>query len=159
MDGLDFGTGGSRNQYDDNGSLVVNQVSLVENGIYSENVAAATIGAIASMYDVDPTTYYLIAGVAAEVGPYYVKWDMRQKTKFKNIYAYVGLQSNAVATCKLQGSNDNANWTDLDTATGGAAVEYSNLVASNVSYRYIRLYFTTTGHFDTAQINSIKAVT
>ena len=140
--------------YDDNGAIIVNQVSMIESGTFSQ-ATGTTQGAISAMYDSDPATYYSLAGLVADAGAYYVKWDMRQKIKFRNIYAFVGLQGSASETASLQGNNDGGNWDTLSTKTAKGDF---NLVTSNVSYRYIRLYFNCSGHWDACNIYSVKAV-
>lgn len=138
------------NQYDDNGSLMVNPITAIENGILT-NTHGADLGAIANIYDLDSTTYYKIC--AAQAGTFSLKWQFPQKLKFKNIYVYA---EEAYGTLTIDGSNNGTDWTVLATYTATAAAQI-NLLASDATYKYIRVQ--TTGNVSqSCTIYSVKAV-
>lgn len=115
-----------------------------------------TAGALTNMYDYDTTTYFDIYN-AAGAGSGNVTWDFKRKMRFSQIYAFVHVTGED-ARYLLQGSDNNSDWTTLDTgAFGGTYPAYidDNLVASNVSYRYIRLSITATSSFH-GQIGTFK---
>lgn len=141
-------------QYNDNGDMLVNQVTLIESGTYTEAPLTPS-GSIASMYDIDDTNYYQFYTIGGSPNTdAWIKWDMGRKVNFKNIIAYVG--TNSLQYLKLQGSKDNSAWTDLASTSSALA----NFVVSNVSYRYIRFYALgsiTGGAY--ARVHTIKATT
>ncbi len=129
------------NQYNDNGDLIVNQITMIESGEFTQQATTKT-GAIANMYDLDMTSVYYLFDTTAAVTEQWVKWDMKRKQKFKNIIAYVtGNAGTGTMTAKLQGSNDNSAWTDLDSVTWTTVQTNTNLVTNDVTYRYIRIHF------------------
>jgi len=100
-------------------------------------------GALFNVYDQDPTTGYKFINSVQAHG--HMRWDFKERVEFKNIYAYIELDSEGVAggtvDVKLQGSDDGKAWTTL--ATDGIApsdpTTQVNLLATDVSYRYIQL--------------------
>jgi hypothetical protein len=128
-----------KNQYDDNGALVTNMVTLIESGILTTSLGANTSGAISSIYDNDITTGLEI--IFHTISTNYIQWDMKQKIIFKNIILYMELYSETANKVHviLQGSNNGTDWTNLATTNNIANGSNQNITASKVSYRYIKI--------------------
>jgi len=132
---------GRGNLYDDDGALVVGLPFSMENGVYSEQTLYP-IGAIDNMHDGNTTTYYRYMNSTEHAC--WVKWDFKRQIKFKNIKVYYNIQIGAGGggiDINLQGSNNNINWTTIDSAaTGPSSSRTGNLFGTTLKYRYIRLY-------------------
>ena len=84
--------------------------------------------------------------------PTWIKYDFGSGvTKTVNRYTYTARATvyNYWAAWILQGSNDNTNWTDLDTQsgqsfTGGQKKTYTLSVLNITAYRYYRFWITST---------------
>ncbi len=151
-------------QYDDDGNLVVNQVTLIESGEFSyDGITLDDKNSLTNMYDNNPNTMFQLKH-QGEGSTGWIKWDFKHKQNFFNIYVWYWLSPRGdPAEIKLEGSNDNSNWTTIDSfssSTGDSDGIYGNLLATNVTYRYIRLYFditnTTLGQVN---IHNVKGIT
>jgi hypothetical protein len=78
-----------------------------------------------STHGIDPSWLSLDLGAVKSLSSIEIDWEA----------------ANA-ATYILQGSNDNANWTDITTKTGGAFGNRTDVVALSGNYRYVRIYGT-----------------
>lgn len=139
--GLEFGKISSANsQYDDNGNLLTNMITAIESGSLTKDIDGTEN--LVNVYDYDPTTYLTLANGASKTK--YLKWDFHQKNKFKNVYVgYTITGSEAQTTwIYLQGSQNNTDWTTIDSASTVGTLS-GNLLATDVNYRYIRVYGTT----------------
>ena len=109
-------------------------------GEFTQTIIGTPIGAIASMYDLDPAVSYKNH---AGTGTSLMTWKMEDRTKFKTIYVYLALQDSGIGTITvtLQGSQNGIDFDDLDTATSpnDSVFTFFNLTAADISYRYIRL--------------------
>lgn len=141
------------NTYDDLGNLNVSQFTEMDR--YSKvtlnlgNFGPAGTTSITSMFNWDAADYYylLTTGAAPKTGN--IVWDMYEKRKIRSILCsfYAHLDGGAAASfeVKIQGSNNNTDWTDLDTSSGNVAPDVSDtLVSGDVNYRYIRLLMNKT---------------
>lgn len=150
------------NMYDDYGNLNTTLTGNVflDYAIYTESPigGGTSLSAITSMYNLDPNYFYMLAYATA--GTATATWDFQSKKTFNNIYVVIDSEPGASNDSgKLQGSNDNVNWTDLDTwslGAGGNAV--LSMVASNVTYRYIRVTLTKSAASGYSAIASIYGV-
>ena len=149
-----------KNQYDDDGNLMVNQVTAMESGTFTKSITAANAGAISNIYDGLSTTGITMLSNNPNT-TYYVKWDMGRKMKFKNIYVFGSIDgaSTNYLTLSLKGSLDNVTWTTIDSGTqNGAALINYNLLATNVTYRYIKVEAAAQNTNGEINLYEIKAV-
>jgi hypothetical protein len=78
-----------------------------------------------STHGIDPSWLSLDLGAVKSLSSIEIDWEA----------------ANA-ATYIVQGSNDNANWTNITTKTGGTFGNRTDVVALSGSYRYLRIYGT-----------------
>jgi hypothetical protein len=128
-----FGSGGS---YDDLGNLQVASSQPFQNAKLSVTVLGAAGRILMNMYDGNTTTVCQL-GVST-AGTCLVKWEFDGKPKFKQLNATVTLTTGTSVTWTLEGSQNNSDWTVLDTKTTGTNGTYG-LLATDAQYKYIRL--------------------
>lgn len=149
-----------KNKYDDEGNLMVNQVTLMESGTFTYLLGTESTGSVQAIYDANDTTSFSLYK-ATDPAVEWLKWDFGKKTKFKNIYVYyVAKVSGGTGTVKLQGSNDNTAWTDITSSNITSLTEvYENSVATSPNYRYIRFIATpASSNWIICGVFSVKAV-
>lgn len=154
-----FNTKGS--QYDDDGNLLVNPVTAIEQSSFTHSVGTNASGAISSIYDNSTSTSYSICIDEGMGSHYYLKWDMKQKQTFKSIYVYgSALSSNSTnVTVALQGSDNGSSWTTIDSfTTSNTVAQYFNLVGTDQRYKQFRLYTTHEDGNADIEIITIKGV-
>ena len=120
-----------------------NKQDFMETGKFSgSSLGAVTSGAFTAIYDNDIISGFRFTD--SITGDRWLKWKFDKRIKFKNIYVYIeGNDSGKTGQNKiiLQGSNNNSDWTDLDdVGIAGGTTRFKNLIATDVKYRYIRLY-------------------
>ena len=72
--------------------------------------------------------------------------DLTAIKQIKQIFYGYSLGTSASTTVKIQGSNDNSTYTDLAEYTGTGDVIFAKVFTGDVSYRYIKLYWSATGN-------------
>lgn len=150
------------NLYSDDGSLLTQGKSgIMAAGAFSQTTNGTTSGTPINMYDGNSTTLYTFCYTDGGAGSAWLKWTFDGKQKFKNVYVYLQTHDRTFTmTVKLQGSNDDSTWTELDTftSTGANAVKYDTLLATNTQYKYIRVLATATGGGADCSIYVIQGV-
>jgi hypothetical protein len=107
---------------------------------------------------------YFWCSTAAPGYPHWIKYDLGDGvTKIVAQYKITARSPtyNESSAWKLQGSNNDLDWTDIDTQTGISWTEGEtktfNSFINTTAYRYYRIYLTTTGHSsNNAEIDEIE---
>ena len=137
---------------------IYNKSNIIENAILTKDFTGALIdGAITNIYDADITSYFKIYDTIASSDTPFLKWDLGDKEKIKSIYAFVELTaSNAIF--QIQGSNNNTDWTVLASQANAVATTKYNMLASNISHRYIRFIRSSGNQAYSCSIFNMKVV-
>lgn len=140
--------------FDDDGRAEIDQNFV--NALYN---AKMTVTANDTNYQLNPVSDALLLGSGSYVGydsagtnfNVTIHFDMFRKQKLKSIIFSAGVinqtQSLSAYSYKIEGSNDDSSWTDIDTASGaytGGTNLFIDLAGGGIIYRYVRFYVSHT---------------
>ncbi len=126
--------------------LANNHTSVCSGG--TPTASATTEGAVANLFDNEPTTGWGVTGA----GPWWVKYDLGAgvtKTVLRYMLGADATEFDRMPTAwTFQGSNNDSDWTTLDTQTGITWLSNERKVyaiTNATAYRYYKINMTATG--------------
>lgn len=126
---------------------------------YTENIAGVKSGTVLHMYDGDTSTLLQFSTVGSGA---FVKWAYKRKIRFKNIFIYLSAGGFPAGThnVKLQGSDNDSDWTDLATQNVANFVgdTFFEFAVTNVYFKYYRVFVTTPEATHWVYIRQAKAI-
>jgi len=128
----------------------------------ADTVYGGTTYPAANGFDNNAATFW--ASAINPTFPHWIKYDLGSGvTKVAAQYKLTARDTtyNDSSAFKLQGSNDNSTWDDIDSQTGitwsNGETKIFNSFTNSTAYRYYRIYFITSGRSSTiAEIAEVE---